>query len=199
MRKAWWVAFLVTACGGGEPSAKPAAPAAAPVGATSSAGEWKATMSTFGPLRPDTPPTLVGLKKAVGSDFEVRPAQGASPGATFQILQAGQVVADVVPNVSGTGIKRILTRSERVLFPWDTRVSSRLGTHRNWDRMTCRLGEVPGSAFCHPFQDAVFGLLVPVSGDALPDKAALAEAAVSGLVWTPIPASKRAGRAAAPR
>jgi hypothetical protein len=156
-------------------------------------------MSTFGPLRPDTPPTLVGLKKAVGSDFEVRPAQGASPGATFQILQAGQVVADVVPNVSGTGIKRILTRSERVLFPWDTRVSSRLGTHRNWDRMTCRLGEVPGSAFCHPFQDAVFGLLVPVSGDALPDKAALAEAAVSGLVWTPIPASKRAGRAAAPR
>jgi hypothetical protein len=198
MRNGWWVACLVAACGGGEPAAQPAAPAGASSGvATANRDAWKVTMAAFGPLRADTPPTLVGLKKAVGSDYEVRPAQGAVAGATFQVLKAGEVVADVVPNVSGTGIKRVLSRSERVVFPWDTRVSSRLGTHRNWDRMSCRLGEIPGSAFCHPFQDAVFGLLVPVTG-ALPDKAALAEASVSGLVWTPIPASKRAGKAAAP-
>jgi hypothetical protein len=173
---------LLAGCGAEAPppaEVKPAPAPAAPAGLV-------ATMGGLGGLKADTPPTIVGVVGALGAGWTAR--KGA--GDAIEAQRDGQTILTVIPAVNGTRIERVITHHPDVVFPWGVHVGDRIGAHKHWARMTCRIGErgVTDGAMCYAFEDAAFGYVVRGwSGDpgVVPAKDAVGELSIAELVWMP--------------
>jgi len=97
----WLVLSFVLACGA--PAMRDPVPVADPPALT-------ITASAFGPIRPDTPATLVALR-AVLAGYEVRPTQ--QNGLEYQVFERDRRVFTVVPT-SDAAIFNIHVASPRI-------------------------------------------------------------------------------------
>jgi hypothetical protein len=174
------LAFVLAACGGAsEPPATPAAPVA-PAAASPNGGRLTVTRASFAGIAADTPPTISGVAKALGSDFKV-----TTDLVTKKVVakRGDGVTFEIVPSATGTKIATVRTTSDAVEFPWETTVGMTLGSHRHWSKMTCKAGAAD-TAVCYADPKGAFQLEVNHTG-VFPAKDAFTEKRIEALVWKP--------------
>jgi hypothetical protein len=91
MRAAWWI--VIAGCGASAPP-----PAISNRAATGSAGLLTISEERFGPLRPDTPATLNGLRAAFAG-YEVRATNDTT--LSYSVYLGSEKLAWVIPDENG--------------------------------------------------------------------------------------------------
>lgn len=188
-----WVAAFVAACGGDDPQGDAGGGQADAPEAAEKAPKREliyASKEKLGPILPTQRPSVSGIDDLFDSPWFVGVADGGTPGADVHVKLGDELVLEVAGTAERDRIDWAYTESDRVVFPWNTTVGSRMGDHKHWSRMRCELGtaQFEGKAICQSYKPGRVAYVV--SGwvgakDVLPGKDAVAALTIEGMLWRP--------------